>query len=294
VTGGTDGIGKEIARGLARAGCSVIIVGRDREKGAGAERELREASGGGDVTFLQADLSVVRGANRVADEIERRWSRLRYLVHSAGIVRGRYELTDDGIESNFAVNYVSRFALTSRLLPLLLERGRPQAAARIVIVGGAAQDGTIHFENTNLMGRFSTLRAVDQFCAANDVFTVELARRLATADLQRRVTIANLKVGVVKTNIRREFPTWMKWLVPLVADPLLGQTPEEAAASGLALLLGAEHEGQSGGLFLKIRKFRAVAPSARLADKEVGRRLWDLSESLAGAKFGKSADEAAQ
>src|SRR6266481_3396727 len=125
VTGGTDGVGKEVAYGLARAGHRVILVGRDADEGARVEREMRETTDNTDVQFLQADLSLVREANRLPDEIAGRWSALHYLVHSAGVVRGRRELTAEGIESNFAINYLSRFALTGRLLPLLETAGQP-------------------------------------------------------------------------------------------------------------------------------------------------------------------------
>lgn len=92
---------------------------------------------------------------------------------------------------------------------------------------------------------------------------LELARRLDRTSIGRRVTETCLKIGVVKTNIWREFPRWMKLLVPLLFDPLLGQSREEAAASALKLALAPEFEGATGELFLKIRKFKRVGPSAR-------------------------------
>ncbi len=287
VTGGTDGVGKEVARGLARAGHRVILVGRDADKGTQVEREMRETTGNADIQFLQADLSLVREANRLANEIAARWPTLHYLVHSAGVVRGRRELTAEGVESNFAINYLGRFALTGRLLPLLGAAGQPGEAARIVIVSGAARNGAIHFDDVNLTTNFTTLRAVWQFCQANDVFTVELARRLVVDDC--RVTITSLKLGVVKTNIRREFPRWMQWLVPLVFDPLLAQTPQEAAASALRLLLAEDLEGVTGALFSKIRKLKRVVPTARVHDPEEGRRLWELSERLVAREESEAA-----
>jgi NAD(P)-dependent dehydrogenase (short-subunit alcohol dehydrogenase family) len=257
----------------------VLLVGRDPDKGARAERELRDSTGNPAVEFLPADLGLVREANRLADEVARRCAALHYLVHSAGIVRGRRELTAEGVESNFAVNYLSRFALTGRLLPLLASSGCEGEAARVVIVGGAARGGTIH-PDVNLSANFTTLRAVWQFQHANDVFTVELARRLAAADEGVRVTITCLKIGVVKTNIRGEFPRWMRWLVPMVLDPFLAQTPQEAAGSALRLLTAGEFEGVTGALFSKIRTFKRVEPDARALDPEEGRRLWELSERL--------------
>jgi NAD(P)-dependent dehydrogenase (short-subunit alcohol dehydrogenase family) len=69
VTGGTDGVGKEVARGLAQAGHRVILVGHNADKGARAEREIRETTGNADVQFLQADLSLVRDATRLAESL---------------------------------------------------------------------------------------------------------------------------------------------------------------------------------------------------------------------------------
>src|SRR5262249_10594596 len=93
VTGGTDGVGKEIARGLAAHGLRVIIIGRNGEKGVRAETELRNAAGNPNVEFLQADLSLMAEVNRVAAQLKVWLPVLHYLVHSAGIVRGRRELT---------------------------------------------------------------------------------------------------------------------------------------------------------------------------------------------------------
>jgi NAD(P)-dependent dehydrogenase (short-subunit alcohol dehydrogenase family) len=282
VTGGTDGIGKEIARGLASRGTRVIIVGRDPAKGLRAAREIADSTGNPDIDFVAADLSLMREAGRLAMAVAARFPALHYLVHCAGIVAGRREVTAEGIESNFAVNYLSRFALTLPLLPLLEAGGRPGRAARIMIAGGAAQRGTIYFDDVNLTSNFSTLRAVAQFCRANDIFTIELARRLAIDSKVPRVTVSCLKIGVVKTNIRRTFPRWMKILVPLVIDPMLAQTPSEVAAAALDLLLHESLEGVTGALFLKIRKLRFLTPSRNVLDAAAAERLWKLSENLCG------------
>ena len=87
------------------------------------------------VHFLRADLTLASEAHRLADEVKSRCDHLHYLVHSAGMVRGRRALTAEGVESNFAVNYLSRFALTNRLLPPLQAASMPGRSARIVLVG---------------------------------------------------------------------------------------------------------------------------------------------------------------
>ncbi|MGE5275619.1 MAG: SDR family NAD(P)-dependent oxidoreductase [Acidobacteriota bacterium] len=288
VTGGTDGIGREIALGLAQAGSRVIVVGRGRARGEAAQRWLRESAGNRNVEFLAADLGLVREVDRLAGEILRRFPRLDDLVHSAGVVLGRRELTPEGVEVNFAVNYLARFALTMRLLPMLEASGASGRAAKILLVSGAARNGRVRFDDVNLSRGFSTLRAVWQSCCANDLFAVELARRLSRACGAARphVMVNCLKIGVVKTGIRRNFPRWMRWAVPLLADPLLAQTPADAAESALKLLLDEAFESESGQLWSKIRSFRRVSPEARVADPAERRRLWELSEAMTDAARG--------
>jgi len=280
VTGGTDGIGKEIALGLANFGHRVIIVGHNQEKGDRAQREIRQTTGNPNVEFVRADLGLVSETARLAEDVTRRFPELHYLVLSADVVRGRRELTSEGIESNFAINYLSRFVLIRRMLPLLIVTGRPGSAARIVLVSGAARNGRVYFDDVNLATNFGTLRAVGQFCQANDLLTVELARRLVENG-QGNVTVNCLKRGVVKTNIRREFPWWMKWLVPLLLDPLIGQTAHNAAKAALDLFSSEAFERFTGALFLKIRDLKRITPSARTLERRAGQQLWQLSERLA-------------
>jgi hypothetical protein len=80
----------------------------------------------------------------------------------------------------------------------------------------------------------------------------------------------------------------MKWLVPLVFDPLLGQSSQEAAGSALRLLLSEEFEGVTGALFLKIKEFKPIGDAAAARDPRLGPRLWELSERLAAAASKRS------
>jgi NAD(P)-dependent dehydrogenase (short-subunit alcohol dehydrogenase family) len=290
VTGGTDGIGKAIARRLVIAGADVFIVGRDADKGKRAANELGGATGHERVHFMQADLSLMRDTERLAHGIKARISRLHRLVLCAGVVRGRRLLTAEGFESNFATNYLSRFVLTEQLLPLLAAAGRPRAAARIVVIGGAAMNGRIRYDDINLNKNFGILTAVLQFCQANDLFVIEQARRLAEAGARAPVSITTLKVGVVRTNIRREFPWWMKLLVAVVFDPLLAQTPDQIAASAWRLLADPAYEGKSGLLFRQVRRFRTIESGARTRDAREGRRFWAYSSRLAAQARGQLID----
>jgi NAD(P)-dependent dehydrogenase (short-subunit alcohol dehydrogenase family) len=284
ITGGTDGIGRAIAHRLAARSLGVVIVGSNPEKGRAAAGTLRKETANDNVHFVRADLSLMRNVEELAAQVSNDFPRVRYLVHCAGIVRGRRVLTIEGIESNFAVSYLSRSALTQRLISCLASTGESGAAARILVVGGAARGGVIHYDDINLAKRFSTLGAVAQFCEANDVFVVEQSRRLAAAGLASRVTITTLKVGAVRTNIRKQLPLWMKILVPLLIDPFLTVTPEAIAASAERLLLAPEFESTLGAAFIQIKRMKATSLGRQTQDLREGRRLWGLSEDLvAGA-----------
>ena len=141
ITGGTDGIGKEIARGLAAQGCEVLVVGSDPEKGERAVRDLRRSTHNPGVAFLRADLALMRETRDLADRVRARWPVLDYLVLNAGVVLGKHELTREGVERTFAINYLSRFVLARQLLFLLARGGDPDRVARILIVSGAARGG---------------------------------------------------------------------------------------------------------------------------------------------------------
>ena len=66
-------------------------------------------------------------------------------------------------------------------------------------------------------------------------------------------------------------------------DPLLAQTSEDAADSALKLLLAAEYEGLTGALFVKNKKFKQIVPGTSVTEKQIGKRLWELSERLSAS-----------
>ena len=270
VTGGTDGIGKEIARGLVRRGARVIIAGHDVAKGALAQGELQRDAGGEPVEFAQADLTLMRETERLATQVSARVDALDCLVLCAGMVRGRRVLTSEGIESNFALGYLSRFVLVRRLAECI---GRARLP-RILVINGAARNGTIYYDDVNLTRNFGTLRAIRQLCEANDILVLELARRWPG------VTVLGLKVGVVRTNIRSQFPLWMKLIVPALFDPFVRVTPRQVAEAALHLLTSPDFAGASCGLFQFIKRFKPIRPGSHTGAMENGHRLWDVSSAL--------------
>ena len=121
VTGGTGGIGRAVAMRLARGGDRVLFVGRSPERGAEVLAALREVGPQADHIFSACGLVAAGETARVADDVARQTDRLNATVFCAGILSTVPEWTDEGLERNFVLNYLSRFLLVRRLLPLLTD-----------------------------------------------------------------------------------------------------------------------------------------------------------------------------
>jgi len=120
VTGGSAGIGFEVAKALAESRARVLVLSRKSERGEEAVRKIREATSGGvDVEFIEVDLGSAKNVQEVADSIKEKEQRLDILVCDAGIGVNKYALTSDGIEHHFGVNNLGHFILVNRLLPLI-------------------------------------------------------------------------------------------------------------------------------------------------------------------------------
>src|SRR5215475_11907293 len=134
VTGGTGGIGRATAYGLAQRGARVGIVGRDPARTAAAADDIAKATGNPAVDALPAELSSQAEVRRLAAEVLRLYPRLDVLVNNAGAYFAHRQVTVDGIERTFALNHLAPFLLTR----LLLDRLVAGSPARVVTVASTA------------------------------------------------------------------------------------------------------------------------------------------------------------
>lgn len=175
ITGSTDGVGRRVAQRLANSGATLLIHGRDRVRADSLLQEIRQSGGRG--TFYSADFSSLVEVRALAEAIQRDHGRLDVLINNAGIGVGgagsSREVSRDGYELRFAVNYLSSFLLTRLLLPLL-QKSHP---ARIVNVASTGQQ-PIDFADLMLMKGYSGARAYCQSKLAQIMFTFDLAHEL--------------------------------------------------------------------------------------------------------------------
>jgi NAD(P)-dependent dehydrogenase (short-subunit alcohol dehydrogenase family) len=270
VTGANSGIGKEISYGLASWGARVVMVARDAERGESARTEVADRAGNDRIELALCDLSSQRQVRELASTLLERCGAINVLVNNAGLTLGDYLLTEDGIETTFAVNHLAPFLLTN----LLLERLRASAPARVVTVASDAHRGNvIDFEDLSATRGYSSWRAYGASKLANILFTGELARRLDGTG----VTATCLHPGVVRTAFGRRGPSFIRWWFKLSGAFLL--TPTQGADTAVWLASSPDVEGANGGYYEK-RKLRQPSKAAR--DRESAARLWEVSRRLTG------------
>jgi len=269
VTGATSGIGKATAHALATKGASVLLVGRDPQKGEATAREIREATANEDVEFLRADLCSQAAIRELADRVLAEHDRLHVLLNCAGAFFRDRRVTIDGLEMTFALNHLAYFLLTRLLLDLL----QGTAPARIVnVTSGAQSMGRINFEDLQGERRYRGQAAYNQSKLANVLFTYELARRLDGTG----VTINCVHPGWVRTDFGRQNQPLAWRLMIAVVVPFM-RSPEKGAETVVYLASDPEVETVTGKYFHDLKPKR----SSKLSyDEVVAARLWQVSEEL--------------
>jgi NAD(P)-dependent dehydrogenase (short-subunit alcohol dehydrogenase family) len=254
ITGATDGLGRRVAGDLADAGWTVLVHGRSREKA-----EATAAQVGGRVYV--ADLASLAEVRRLAEEVLENEPRLDVLCNNAGIGFGApdapRETSADGLELRFAVNYLSHFLLTLRLL----DRLRASAPARIVNVASAGQY-PLDFADPQYERGWDGTTAYRKSKLAQVMFTFSLAERLGDA-------------GVTVTALHPATFMGTKMVVDIGIDPR--SEIAEGARATERLIADPELAGVTGRYFNGLREGQ-VDPQAH--DPEARERLWELSERL--------------
>ena len=263
ITGATDGVGRLVARQLAAKGFRMIVHGRSRDRGESLVREIEQA--GGKATFLAADLSSLAEVRKLADAVRATTDRLELLINNAGIgstgaMPGR-QVSADGHELRFAVNYLAGFLLTRLLLPLV----KASAPSRIVNVASAGQQA-IDFDDVMLTRGYNGTRAYCQSKLAQILFTVDLAEELKGS-------------GVIANTLHPL--THMDTTMVRRAGVSPTSKVETGAEAILQLAVSPTLEGRSGLYFNVMNEVRA---NAQAYDADARRKLKALSLELTGGK----------
>ncbi len=194
VTGANSGIGFATALGLAETGATVVLVCRNRDRGKAAVAEIAASTGNENLHLMICDLSSQDSIRRLAEKVRTKFSSLDVLINNAAIYAPTRVEIVDGIELQFATNYLGTFLLTN----LLLDQLNASDASRIINITTANHlFATLELEDLQSKLNYEPKRVHIQSKLAIVFFTFELAARLAEVN----TTVNCLCPGVTATNL---------------------------------------------------------------------------------------------
>ena len=261
VTGSTDGIGKATALELALRGATVLLHGRNLQKGEAALEDIHRITGSNRIYLYIADFSSLVQVRNLASKVHEEHNRLNLFINNAGTFDRERKITEDGLETTFSVNYLAPFLLTHELLDLL----KASAPSRVINVASITHwNGMMDWDNLQGEKSYEGFDAYALSKLALILFTYALAERLRGTG----VTANCLHPGVIKTKLLRagfgDYP---------------GDTPEKGARTSVYLACSPEVERISG---LYFEECKAVSSSPVSYDRKLQERLWRISKELTG------------
>ncbi len=287
ITGANSGLGLATARSLAGAGARVVMAVRTPSKGHTAAEAVRRRHPSAEVDVVELDLSDLESVRAGAEELTGRLDRLDWLINNAGIMATPPQLSADGVEMQFASNHLGHFALTGLLLPVLIAT----ASSRVVSVSSlAANSGSLVDHDPTSLAGYERFTVYGTTKLANQVFTLELDRRLARRFATDRTVAVAAHPGLSSTNLQSGFALGgvLQSVVDLgarfVTQPAsIGALPTLRAAVDPAVR-GGDYFGPSlpGQYYGPPRKIPMVTAAT---DPETGRRLWEQSVALSGVDY---------
>ena len=269
ITGATSGIGRITALELAKKGFDLILVARSEEKALQLQSEIGDQV---KTDFIECDLSSIQSVRKAVEIIRQRYTRIDILINNAGIIMQHKQMSVNGIEMTFATNHLGPFVLTIGLIALLQVGNR----SRIIHVSSAAHYFAF-FKIDKLADPdyYQDLIVYGRSKLANILFSNELADRLKPFG----ITSNCVHPGTVASNFAGGgtgvTSTFMKLLRPFF------KTPQHGAKTTIYVATSPDLEGITGKYFVNSKPART---SGAAKNKELGKKLWELSEELIRTK----------
>ncbi|XP_075971060.1 retinol dehydrogenase 12-like [Anticarsia gemmatalis] len=273
VTGGTAGMGLEIAKDLADRGARVIIACPFNEEGVSARKQIVEETENQNVEFKLLDLASLESVRKFAANILANEERLDILINNAGVGVPVDALTTDGMHFIMQVNYYGTFLMTLLLLPLLKKTGSTNDPSRIILTSSVLhQMGQMDFDNFNRTNYWYRLQIYGNSKLCLILFGKELAQRLKGVN----VVVNCVDPGAVGTRIFDSGNRIAGFFLKMFINTLF-KTTWQGAQTALHVALDKK-AGEVSGEFFKNCAISEPAPRAR-CDK-TAKVLWEESMRL--------------
>jgi NAD(P)-dependent dehydrogenase (short-subunit alcohol dehydrogenase family) len=282
VTGASSGIGYGVATRLAKENAIPVLLSRDNARGKQVAEELYRINK--NVEWIPTDLSSLVSIRNFVDQVKSHYTQCDVLFNCAGIQQMERQVSADGLELMFAVNYLGHFLLTNLLFDLF----RAANGARVITTSGSSHKattaeglnvGTINFDDLQGKKQFNFARQSKQIVLAKILFTYELARRWEPYG----IAACTLSPGLVKTNLVSHLPWYVRFYFDIRCRLGHAQTPEQAAGHFLDLANRPDVNGKyfeaDSGILIEARS------SEESYDTEIAKHLWKVSEDLVHQHF---------
>ena len=292
ITGATGGLGYETALALAGAGANVVLTGRNAEKGKTALQKIRAAYPNATISYEHCDLNNLASVKAFVDGFKQQHNSLDLLINNAVVMAApdRYT-TADGFELQFGTNYLSHFALTAQLLPLLKKGNKP----RVVNLSSVAHRwGKIQLDDLQWERNYKDWPVYGQSKLAMLMFAIELQRRSDAYGWGLMSNAAHPGYAVTELQstgprMGRNGKATIAEQIGTLLEPLVAQS---AAGGALPTLFGATSPDARGGAYYgPSGLFEMKGPpkeafvAAKAKDTGVAKALWEASEKLTGVSW---------
>ncbi len=288
VTGANSGLGLATTRALVDHGAHVVMGCRSMDKAKRAAESIASEGGRGRAEPWSLDLASLASIQEFAERFESEHDALHALCNNAGVMALPYTKTADGFEIQLGTNHLGHYALTGRLLPLLLATDD----SRVVTVSSLMHRvGRMRWDDLQSERNYRKWAAYGQSKLANLLFTFELQRRLEA--VKARTSSLASHPGYASTNLqaagaRQMGSTWRERLMN-AGNRVMAQSAQMGALPSLYALTsddarGGDYIGPDGPMQMWGHPTTVVA-TAMARDSELAARLWGVSQSLTGVSF---------
>ncbi len=291
VTGANSGVGFEVAVGLARIGCTVVMACRNMEKARLAKAEILAREPEAKLDILQLDLSDYASIKAFAEDFRSQYVQLDLLINNAGLLDYSLQINNNGIERQFATNHLGHFLLTALLIDLMPN----SSSSRVVSLSSLAhKKAEIFFDDLNCEQQTKWDAAYCQSKLACLMFADELQRRLQQSG--SKVLSVCAHPGGTDSGLFENMPKLLYYAMKIFVGPFILHSNESAARSILIAALGnevkgGEYFGPQG--FLEMKGAPGIATRTEYSkDEAAASRLWDISETMTDQKFDLLLDKA--
>ncbi|MES0490919.1 MAG: oxidoreductase [Leptospirales bacterium] len=279
VTGSNSGLGFETVKALSARGAQVVMAVRDLQKGEAARESVVHEHPQVKIDVMKLDLTDLDSVESFATSFLKKYSRLDLLINNAGVMVPPFTKTKSGFELQMGVNHLGHFALTGRLISLIVS----SAPSRIVNVASMAHLwGKIDFNDLHWEKRkYKASQAYADSKIANLYFTYDLGKQLAEKEIPVLVTAAH--PGYTASGLTRHSSFLGLAEKVFAQKTLMGALPSLRAAVDPEVKNG-DYFGPGG--FLGMRGYPVKVKSSKSShNQQTAIELREVSEELTGVKF---------